>query len=426
MVVSFLTVGCAHSAGPVAEDSSSFLRSDSAGVTIVETASQVALRDTGWSVATDPSFEFELSADGRSPYVPLPFVVRVSRQGETTIVADHRALELRFFGPEGEPAHRVLGRRGEGPGEFRRMILVPAPASDSLLLWDAGNKRFTLLAPDGSGSRAIPWNEPGGRDFDTVRALFHLGLVGDMLLMQATGFSGRPPIDDQGVASANDVFWLENLHDRARVEVGEFEGGRILYPISMEMVDDMMLRESLTLPPNMPPPIAAPFRTHATAAPGKDSFVFTKGEGPEILRFGEDGALLSIMRLREPKPVTRSDVDAFVAWQAEAAGADRGSPAEVRAMVDRLPIPEVWPGFERLLVDAEGWTWAQLYHYDPSRRNRWVVFDPEGRAQGTVETPPRFDVHFIGEDFILGVAIDDLDVQVVREHALVRGSRSDR
>jgi hypothetical protein len=425
LVLTALLIGCAHSGGAVDEDSSSFVRSDSAGVVIVETANQVASGDIGWAVADEPNFEFRLFAEGQSPPLPLPFMVRLTRSGDHTVVADRRAVEVRFFGPEGEPSHRFFRPRGDAPGEFRGMALVPAPAADSLLLWDSGNRRFTLLAPDGSGSRVIPRSEPEARDFDTVRILFQLGLVGDMLLMQAIGSSGSPPIDDRGVASTSVVFWLENLHDGARIELGEFEGVRFLYPTTpMELAHDMIERESFTPPANMPPPIAAPFRTPATAAPATGFFVFTKGEGPEILRFGDDGALLSIMRLREPKLVTRSDVEAFTEWQAEALGPDRGTPAEVRAMVELLPIPEVWPGFERLLVDTEGWTWAQLYHFDPSRSNTWVVFDPEGRAQGTVETPPRLDIHFIGEDFILGVARDGLDVQFVREYALDRSPRS--
>ena len=38
----------------------------------------------------------------------------------------------------------------------------------------------------------------------------------------------------------------------------------------------------------------------------------------------------------------------------------------------------------------------------------WTVFDPEGRVQGFVETPPGLVIHQIGEDFILGKVLDEL------------------
>ncbi len=418
LVLTALLAGCAHRPGPHDDDPAYFARWDSAGVVIAETANEVAYGALPWKVAAEPSFETRPVLGDRPGL--LMSTVGVSRSGENTVIVDQGAVGVRFFGPGGELLLRDLGRSGELPGEFEAINLVPAPSADSLVLWDRMNRRFTLLAPDGSGFRLVPRAEsPARGDGATIRVLTHLGLIGDMLLMKSTG-SDPSGFQDRGVMGTNDAFWLENLYDGERVEIGEFAGVQFLYSSTgAELAQELM--ESMSIPP-IELLITPPFRSPASAAPARGSFVLTKGEGPEILRFGEDGALLSVMRIRKPRPVTASDVEAFVEWRAQALDSAGDMRSGLRAMVGRLPIPEVWPGFERLLVDTEGWTWAQLYHYDPSRSNTWVVFDPEGRAQGTVETPPRLDVHFIGEDFILGVVRDELNVQFVREYALERGA----
>ena len=52
----------------------------------------------------------------------------------------------------------------------------------------------------------------------------------------------------------------------------------------------------------------------------------------------------------------------------------------------------------------------------------WTVFDSEGRIQGLVETPPGLDVFEIGEDYVLGLAEDELGVEHVQMWALGRGA----
>jgi len=69
-----------------------------------------------------------------------------------------------------------------------------------------------------------------------------------------------------------------------------------------------------------------------------------------------------------------------------------------------------------------GWLWAEVYGFDPTRPRDWVVFDPGGRARGTVRTPPGLEVHWIGRDAILGVWQDERDVEYVHRHRLTRGA----
>ena len=47
-------------------------------------------------------------------------------------------------------------------------------------------------------------------------------------------------------------------------------------------------------------------------------------------------------------------------------------------------------------------------------------FDPDGRWLGTVEMPAGPRVREIGDDYVLGTATDELDVEHVRLHRLVK------
>ena len=51
---------------------------------------------------------------------------------------------------------------------------------------------------------------------------------------------------------------------------------------------------------------------------------------------------------------------------------------------------------------------------------RWTVFDPRGRMLGTIETPGSGRVTEIGEDYLLGIWTDELDVEQVRMYRLYK------
>jgi len=48
----------------------------------------------------------------------------------------------------------------------------------------------------------------------------------------------------------------------------------------------------------------------------------------------------------------------------------------------------------------------------------WLVFDPAGRLLGEVEMPAGLEVFEIGEDYVLGLVRDDLDVERLMLHPL--------
>lgn len=85
-----------------------------------------------------------------------------------------------------------------------------------------------------------------------------------------------------------------------------------------------------------------------------------------------------------------------------------------------LPVPDSLPAFQSLRVDASGWLWAQFYQADADDPKEWVIIDTDGRARGLVRTPARLNVLHIGEDEIVGLYRDELDVEYVHRYELRR------
>ncbi len=50
----------------------------------------------------------------------------------------------------------------------------------------------------------------------------------------------------------------------------------------------------------------------------------------------------------------------------------------------------------------------------------WTIFDRDGRVLGFLETPAGLAIFEIGDDYILGLARDDLGVQSVQVWPLAR------
>ena len=85
--------------------------------------------------------------------------------------------------------------------------------------------------------------------------------------------------------------------------------------------------------------------------------------------------------------------------------------------VRRGPSPsEGDEGLASEFTDADGRTWTTLR---PSGLHD--VFRPDGVYLGTVKLPHDLGIREIGEDYVLGIATDDLDIQYVRVYGLDRG-----
>lgn len=130
-----------------------------------------------------------------------------------------------------------------------------------------------------------------------------------------------------------------------------------------------------------------------------------------------------------PQPVIESAREA-AREEIRARGNPPGAPVfkRLEAMFGTLVLPDVVPGFDRILASADGVVWLSPYDepYGMSqgegRVREWLVFDVGGRWLGEVELPDpaRFRPMEVGADYVLGVWTDDLDVEYVQKYEIRR------
>ena len=80
------------------------------------------------------------------------------------------------------------------------------------------------------------------------------------------------------------------------------------------------------------------------------------------------------------------------------------------------------PAFTSVMVDGRNHLWVEEYELPGEERpgSLWTVFDAQGRVQGFVETPDGLEIFEIGEDYILGLWRDELEVEYVQVWELGR------
>jgi hypothetical protein len=144
-----------------------------------------------------------------------------------------------------------------------------------------------------------------------------------------------------------------------------------------------------------------------------------------------------IRRLWHPAPVSEADREwwlSFRAYFSELTGRER-SPLQIRADEERgekMVFPENHPAFDQIYIDRTEHTWVRHPHsrYRSDYRfssirlpHQWTldVFSPAGEWLTTLKLPQSLEMNEIGEDYILGVWKDEMDVEYVRMYSLDRG-----
>ena len=142
-----------------------------------------------------------------------------------------------------------------------------------------------------------------------------------------------------------------------------------------------------------------PFRKSPSPAVATDGALIIEGRVPEVREYDLDGRLRRIFRIDGAgRPVREEDIQAHLELTVEPDHRDQAA-----RRYDARPIPDTLPSFQSLQIDASGWLWVEVFQWDPLIPKERVVFDPEGRAHGTIRTPPGLPVQGIGADFILEV-----------------------
>jgi hypothetical protein len=365
---------------------------DSAGVTVVENP-HLPAGTGGWRLGPEPSLEVGV-LDGASAYQLHQVRGAIRLEDGRVAVLDGGSNELRVYGEDG--AHlETWAHQGEGPGEFASAQALTRWQGDSIAVWDLRLRRLTVFGADG----------PPGRDFvvppvdgiETLRFPRFEGTLddGSMVLFSVTA-PGLEPVDGP-------------VRIPVRVAVttpaGELVG---------DLGDHPGQESYMQVSENAISVWRNPVSRGYVLAPAGAEVVVTSNERYELKLWRRDGSLARIVRVTEPPRIMTDDLR-----QAEIRHRVDDVPEEAKAGMRRsfevLPFPDTVPALGHVLADRSGHLWVQPFRLAHDEGpDDWIVLDPEGRAVARVALPGGLNVHEIGDDYVLGHATDDFDVEYVQ------------
>lgn len=409
LLTAALVLGGCDAAPGGAEGTATTAR-DSAGVRIVESSRPA---HSGWSVEPEPYLSIG-SVDGDEPYL-------LSRVGGVRIADDGRVVLLngsdqtvRVYGADGRYLAR-MGGAGDGPGEFT------APGARGIFVQGG-----QVLVPHGGAGVFLERFDLDGRLLGSVRVhdVPVYGLSAVEVLVDGRVVLASFPQGGRAGGTSGIVIQPRTVHlldpDDVRVDsVTSIEGLRFL-----DVGLSVLINQEFG-------PIGQ------VAAHGEEILVGWP-ERAEVRAVDPAGALRRIQRWALPAAaVTEAQRQAYrdrlLTMGTESGGqASDALRQQRRTMVDGMVFPTEHRVYTRLLPDAAGNLWVQRFDVrsagTPEERAEafaspavWDVLDPTGAWVTTVETPGGVGVSSIGADHVAGVSRDEMGVEYVVLHRLIRG-----
>jgi hypothetical protein len=372
---------------------------DSAGIHIVESAVDTAALRSGWSIATEPSLVLGgMDAEESEQLYNVAGGVRLD-DGRFVIVNAGTA-DVRVFTAQGE-LQSVFGREGDGPGEYRNPSLAGRGAGDSLVVFDAGLRRVTLITADSGAGRSYDVGSEGG-GFPLPLGTFDDGSVavgGGMAFSSSVGFpSGFIRPTSRHVIIGPDGEIITDFGDLPAAEM-------------FAEVNGSSFRAR-----------AIAFGKVTIAEPSGDRLWIGTGERWQLEAFRRDGSLERIVRLdRALAAVTSAVRDRWIEERLEDL-TDANEIREQRAQLAELPVPETVAPYQTIAADRLGNLWIGETVLPGEEARTWTILDPDGRAIGRVTMPERTFPVEIGADYMLGITRDEFDVESLTLWPLQRGA----
>ena len=381
-------------------------QADSAGIPIV--TARVPLWGPGerWTLGDESLVE--IGAETGDPANLLDGVMGAVRlSGGDIVIGEWTTGALRRFNQSGTLVWRA-GGQGQGPGEHAYLALLATLPGDSLFTVDGDRLRANVFGPDGEVARTLRLEMPG---------------------------PGLRPEDFVGVSGRHLVIAFEDRREDApRLAVNRWPGLRI----AMFSLDDGRIRSWIEAPGSEAYIVRRAGMTQNTthvfgkgpkysASGGRLALVDTERFSVRSIALGDGGSIQWILRRDEPpREVTGDHVEAWVAW---ALSVSRGDTDAIARAARETPMASTLPVLQSLYLDAVGNLWVEPYTAYFSESPPFQVYAPDGSWLGSVVVPPglgrdrRLGLAFgrtweIGDDYILGVWRDELDVEHVRLYGL--------
>ena len=362
------------------------------------------------------------AADGAEEYM-LGEIADIALGTDGSIYAlDRQVPTIRHYDARGTFV-RTIGRRGQGPGEYRSMSGMATMPDGRLLLWDTGNWRINVYSPD--GDVLTQWLTPSGSSGNAVSTYARAILVDT-----AGRIITRRMIFTAGDIRNRPTVWLRYRSDgtlidtlRAPVAAGQ------LPKLSANSERAVFTREV----PFAPKRIVAVSPLGYLIAGLPDRYAF------EIHQPGRP--VVSVRRDVKPEPVSRSE-----RAEARREVEERMRKTDPTWSWNGPDIPGVKPLYADIQVGLDGRIWIAVVPetsprvgsasggggVGPSSRRAppaepgreaarpalYDVFEPDGQYLGQVRVPAKVSTVLRRGDQVWAVAFDDDDVPRIKRYRI--------
>ncbi|MXW18110.1 MAG: hypothetical protein F4123_13445 [Gemmatimonadetes bacterium] len=413
-------LGCDQASfGGTAENPDVTIR-DSAGIEIVENHAPEHRAGSFWTIGPEPEFVLggseDLSGLANDSAQLIWRVVGLARlpDGRVAVLSSENR-QLMLFEPSGELS-RIIGRAGEGPGEFTRPERLQFLPPDTLVVWD-----YHMTSIDYFDTAGTLLKE---RSVDYARMREH-GIWGEGMRLALS--DGSFVSTRAGQKTETEPPWSDCSPRRGWFAPVSRTGAFVGEPRERESP----AREFVL--------IDTAYAAHAFGCPrviaaGGDppSIYVSRGNRNEIHQFSAAGNPRRIIRrTTDPLPVTDK---ALRAWEDRTLGAyeEQGWPPP-EAQLEAMRSVETFPPIDGIIVDAEGYLWVSEYSESETWLvDRWSIFSPEGRWLGVLDMPgDEYAAAFfrcrgyvvtcwIDRDFFVVLGRDQFDVERVDAYRIRR------
>ena len=287
---------------------------------------------------------------------------------------------------------RMIGKRGEGPGEFQNVWSLQILPDDSLLVYDATVDRITVFAPGDSSHAAYT------QDFRTT----------------GISFSNMQRLPGRGdyVGRTSRAYYADGRNeDSLRVDV--------LRHLSWN--DEVAMADSLFSFPSNEALVRRRGNSRGQAVSvaghpfGRRSFTDVL-DGDRVVYATSLALEITVVNVRDriqkafeydtaPLPVTRQELRAAERRLRNFAG------------VLREGAPYTWPPITGMFVDNNERIWVGIRKIDRAILE-WAAFDSTGEHWASVRLPSGFRPYAIRDDRIIGAGRDDLGVPYIQIYRL--------
>jgi hypothetical protein len=376
---------------------------DSAGVVIV-TNSIADRAITEWSI--DPNPMVRIGGAREEPGQQLYRVAGAIRLSDgRLVVANAGSVEIYYYDRAGEFV-RAVGGRGGGPGEFQWLDWIAKLDGDTIVAYDSSERRVSWFDDQGELARAVTV-----RASSDVRWPSPVGVFDDGSLLVRQYIS---PEDYAGLHH-----WMFRLlrYDAATgsmAPLGKFRGEDSFHvPVGRGVAN-----------------YGVPFGPSTAVGLTDSSFYVAHNDRFEIRFYEPSGTLRRIVRRAQPVvPVTDELADRFREAALELLPSERRS--QLETVLDDIPVPETVPAFgsayyvgrlPAVMLDEAGNLWVLEYTWHRNEATHWSIFDGDGVAVAQLTLPAGYEPLHVGTGHVVLRTRDELDVESVQVHRLVKGS----